>query len=90
MSATISWVSSMTGQSRERRERINFFKGHWGMGEEQPSQRDEGHRGPWSLRTSPFPRAPDQRPVSVLLVHSPTQESWSFQMLMPGPRPETL
>ena len=44
ISTTISWVSSMTGQSRDKGERINFFKGHQCVGGAQPGMRNKGHR----------------------------------------------
>lgn len=40
ISTTISWVSSMTGQSRDKGERINFFKGHHCVGGKQPGMRN--------------------------------------------------
>lgn len=46
ISATISWVSSMTGQNRERGKRINFFKGHQWQG---AATRREGQRTQMTL-----------------------------------------
>ena len=65
ISATISWVSSMTGQSREKGERINFFKGHQWVGGEQPGMRDEGHRRSGSLNMTPVPGLPTEGHLSA-------------------------